>query len=430
MIAHYLLAQASPAPTPSTTSSSVDLFLNGLTNFGNITSTDAIPAALNKLWDVAMKGNMYKLVSGLGLCLAVFAVGFWCVKFYKSLEEGGLRTAANDLVLPVALVVLLSNGGANMRDMTIGTRDMLNGINRSVTRTVSAEVDLKTAIRTLAAHSAVKDLIEQGLNNCKAEADTARLNKCIELNVVTVDYIKNLFIKLRAENSASASIASQADFERWQTEAIAARNKRVEAAKANALAKAATEKPEVAKFPHDSTTTSTTPATTSSSAGNVSSKDLDLRNVTGFDSSIYIRQTILSMRGAFIYILEVLMLVTALVGPIFVALSLFPSGGKFLLNWGASFLSIGFCKICYSLISGLSALAMVYAGPENVDMVVASLVLGLFAPVLSFGIASGSGMSILNTIAYTSQSYGVNIGMSSYVPGDLKRDNNKGGKAD
>jgi hypothetical protein len=421
MIAHYLLAQASPAPTPSTTASSVDLFLNGLTNFGNITSTDAIPAALNKLWDVAMKGNMYKLVSGLGLSLAVFAVGFWCVKFYKSLEDGGFRTAANDLVLPVALVVLLSNGGANMRDMTIGTRDMLNGINRSVTRTVSAEVDLKTAIRTLAAHSAVKDLIEQGLNNCKAEADITRLNKCIELNVVTVDYVKNLFVKLRAENSASASIASQADFERWQTEAIAARNKRVEAAKANALAKAATNKPEVAT----STTTTTTPATSSSTPGNISSRDLDLRNVTGFDSSIYIRQTILSMRGAFIYILEVLMLVTALVGPIFVALSLFPSGGKFLLNWGASFLSIGFCKICYSLISGLSALAMVYAGPENVDMVVASLVLGLFAPVLSFGIASGSGMSILTTIAYTSQSYGVNIGMSSYVPGDLKRDQNK-----
>jgi hypothetical protein len=59
---------------------------------------------------------------------------------------------------------------------------------------------------------------------------------------------------------------------------------------------------------------------------------------------------------------------------------------------------------------------MVYAGPENVDMVVASLVLGLFAPVLSFGIASGSGISILNTIAYTGQSYGVNLGMSSYIP--------------
>jgi ABC-type transport system involved in cytochrome c biogenesis permease component len=120
------------------------------------------------------------------------------------------------------------------------------------------------------------------------------------------------------------------------------------------------------------------------------------------------------MRGAFIYIIEVVMLVTALVGPIFVALSLFPSGSKFLLNWGASFLSLGFCKICYSLISGLSALAMVYVGPKNSDMLVISLVLGLFAPVLSFGIASGSGISILGTMSSVGQSYGVNTGIGGY----------------
>jgi hypothetical protein len=92
---------------------------------------------------------------------------------------------------------------------------------------------------------------------------------------------------------------------------------------------------------------------------------------------------------------------------------------------GASFLSLGFCKICYSLISGLSALAMVYAGPETVDMLVASLILGLFAPVLSFGIASGSGIGILNTISYSSSTFGVNLGLSSYNPavGDSGKNN-------
>jgi hypothetical protein len=59
---------------------------------------------------------------------------------------------------------------------------------------------------------------------------------------------------------------------------------------------------------------------------------------------------------------------------------------------------------------------MVYAGPETVDMLVASLILGLFAPVLSFGIASGSGIGILNTISYSSSTFGVNLGLSSYNP--------------
>jgi hypothetical protein len=78
---------------------------------------------------------------------------------------------------------------------------------------------------------------------------------------------------------------------------------------------------------------------------------------------------------------------------------------------------IGFCKICYSLISGLAAIAMVYAGPEGSDMTIASVVLGLLSPVLSFVIASNSGFSALSTVTYTAQSFGLNAGMSSYVMG-------------
>jgi hypothetical protein len=73
-----------------------------------------------------------------------------------------------------------------------------------------------------------------------------------------------------------------------------------------------------------------------------------------------------------------MMLVTGLIGPIFVAVSLFPVGTKPMVAWAVSFVTIGFCKICYSLISGLAVIAMVYAGPDNSDITVASLVLGLF----------------------------------------------------
>jgi uncharacterized membrane protein (DUF485 family) len=49
----------------------------------------------------------------------------------------------------------------------------------------------------------------------------------------------------------------------------------------------------------------------------------------------------------------------------------------------ASFMSLSFCKIYFSLISGLSAIAFVYAGPVNTDMTVVAVVLGLLAPVIS-----------------------------------------------
>jgi hypothetical protein len=64
--------------------------------------------------------------------------------------------------------------------------------------------------------------------------------------------------------------------------------------------------------------------------------------------------------------------------------SLFPVGTKPIIAWAVSFLTIGFCKICYSLISGLSAIAMVYAGPKNTGMTVAAVALGLMAPALAW----------------------------------------------
>jgi hypothetical protein len=65
-------------------------------------------------------------------------------------------------------------------------------------------------------------------------------------------------------------------------------------------------------------------------------------------------------------------------------ISLFPIETKPMAAWAVSFLTIGFCKICYSLISGLSAIAMVYAGPKNTDMTVAAVALGLMAPALAW----------------------------------------------
>jgi hypothetical protein len=124
----------------------------------------------------------------------------------------------------------------------------------------------------------------------------------------------------------------------------------------------------------------------------------------------------MSFRTAFLYVIEVMMLVTALIGPIFVALSMFPIGTKPVLAWGTSFLSLGFCKICFSLISGLSAIAFVYAGPDNTDMTVVAVVLGLLAPVLSFGIASGSGIGALSNVAYVAQTYGINTGVGYINP--------------
>jgi hypothetical protein len=95
---------------------------------------------------------------------------------------------------------------------------------------------------------------------------------------------------------------------------------------------------------------------------------------------------------------------------------MFPLGTKPLVSWGGLFLGAGFCKICYTLISGLSAVAIVLSGPKQVDMLVFGVIVGGLAPVLSLVISSvlsSSLSSAVTSVAYQGQNYGLNAGVSS-----------------
>jgi hypothetical protein len=104
---NILLAQvldSIPSASPSVTTPNVDL-LGGLTDkiFQVNADPETIPMALNTLWTIVMKGNLYNLVCSLGMFIAVIATGFWCVKFYKALQEGSMTPVVNEVIVPVSV---------------------------------------------------------------------------------------------------------------------------------------------------------------------------------------------------------------------------------------------------------------------------------------------------------------------------------------
>jgi hypothetical protein len=121
LIAQTLLAQEKSIPgvtllEPSTVpvaEPGAGLFDQLVGVFTNSTEDTEIPAALNKLWKISMEGSMYKTMCLLGALIAVFVVGFWCVKFYDALQEGGLKPAGRDLAIATMLVFMLFNNGKN-----------------------------------------------------------------------------------------------------------------------------------------------------------------------------------------------------------------------------------------------------------------------------------------------------------------------------
>jgi hypothetical protein len=268
-----------------------------------------------------------------------------------------------------------------------------------------AEADMQTAINVVTGSGAIRQVINSMLNTCNATNQVADFEKCMATKAIAAKaFVGNRTTKWQSNNPNSNQNADfkarVADFASnlvafVDEQGTLRKELQAEGAKQNAPAAAS-------------------PSPAPSAAGGTTAaenKKVGLFDIKDETQAVYFNQAIASFRKAFLYIVEVMMLVTALVGPIFLGLSLFPVTNKPFLPWGISFLSLGFCKICYTLISGLSAIAMVFNGPGT-DMLVASMVLGLLAPVLAFSIASGSGLAALTQVSYSAQNFGMNNGIA------------------
>jgi hypothetical protein len=330
-------------------------------------------------------GAMYIFGVVYGLSIAVIMIGFWCVKFYKVLNEGTLQPAVNEMIFPILLVVLLANGRSNMRDLTLGARNAMDSVNRSVNVVINSEVSFRTAAQILAGSDLIASKAGNLLDQCKDIVENSEFELCMR--------VQGEAARLMAQGitggwSSNAGSRWQAQVQGWQD-----------------FGNRMGQSPFKYKTPEE------LKAATSKDPKDVV-ENKAINDVISYNDTAYLRGLILSCRTAFLYIVEIMMIVTGLVGPIFLALSMFPLGTKPLIAWGTSFLSLGFCKICFSLVSGLSSVAMVYVKPENSDMLTLSIILGLLAPVISFSIASGAGIGALNTLSYAGQGFGLSTGIA------------------
>jgi hypothetical protein len=331
-------------------------------------------------------------------------VGFWCVKFYQSIEEGGLRPAFKEMIYPAILIVLLSNGGGNMRNVTLASRDIMNNVNSSVNSVIDADVSIRSASQALSDNFVSQSIIGGLYRQCMASADLNKIKDCADATRIQINAITGGAAPALQVSSNEKYQEQLAKFTQKMKERNESRYKQVVAE----------------TIRRNEVNNTNTPIPTNPALGKPDS------TISVLDPSYFendqalegITKTIMSFRVAFIYVVEIMMIITGLIGPIFLGLSLFPVGTKPLIAWGISFLSLGFCKTCYTLISGLSSIAFVYAGPDNIDATTVAVVLGILSPVLAFSIASGSGINALNAISQPAQSGGLKIGLGYYNPSD------------
>ncbi len=343
--------------------------------------SDLYSKAWDGTWDIALGTTLYKVVTNVGTACAIFTLLFWLANFMKDLlDDGTSKKAWTELIYPVIVAYLLSNGGSHLATMTKGLRSIVNTINQEVLVAVSTgnsvQNDFKQKLAEIADYSSAEQRIIALREECNSKTSNQEMITCLQGAKVAADAVIAEYRKNKPPGSS------------W-----------------------------LDKLGKQVQTTINDPM---SALGNTASAAVDAYK--GMISGVYkiastptllvIQMFILAFQGAFQSLIEVSMLLTALMGPIAVGTSLLPIGAKPVYAWLTGFLSLGMCKISLNIITGLVATAFYDAGP--IDTLRISICIGILSPILALGLSTGGGMAIFNGIlsaASSAASMGVNIGV-------------------
>jgi hypothetical protein len=114
----------------------------------------------------------------------------------------------------------------------------------------------------------------------------------------------------------------------------------------------------------------------------------------GTTTRAIIHAFLMAFQWGFVNLVQISMLLTALVGPIAVAASLLPFGGKPIFAWLTGFFSLGFIQIMYNIIVGLAAVVILNANTFDTNGFL--VLIAILAPALAIALATGGGLAIFN----------------------------------
>lgn len=112
---------------------------------------------------------------------------------------------------------------------------------------------------------------------------------------------------------------------------------------------------------------------------------------------LLLRTFLFGIHLAFQYVVELVLLITALLGPLAVGLSLLPGTSKPMFAWLEGMASVFLIKLTLNLISGLAAYASSLQQTSSYSLVL-PIVLGILAPILSVLVGLQGGAAFFNSL--------------------------------
>ncbi len=310
-------------------------------------------------WTEIFQSSLYDQITKLAITFAVGCLLFFMMRWiYAAVHEDDYREPIRSLIWPLIVVVLLSNNGVLLGSMTRSLRNELNSVAENTLQVTMLNVTLEEAIRGALAKGAITAEVTAQIAQCQTLLGDAQI-ACLQ--------------------SANEQIqGTLGDFkEHWFSDVVSTGTNIV--------------------FPWlDNLSGAVQGATEAyASSGNVG------EGMAGFFGGFFgtefraiIHAFLMAWQWAFVNLIQISLLLTGLMGPIAVAASLLPFGGKPIFAWLTGFLSLGFAQICYNIIVGLAAVVILNANVYDTNGFL--VLIAILAPALALGLAAGGGMAIFN----------------------------------
>lgn len=306
-------------------------------------AADIVSGQWDNAWgyQVSSSGAIYQALAHLGLIFALASLMIWGIWLLRNYLDTGHLTFVPELIWPLVVVSFLKDGGAMLATISVAIRNMINQANSLVLTSVSGGIEIQVAYQQVKNNVAARTQIAALLKQCQGQ-----------LGQKQIDCLKT------AQEQAKEIVTAYHLSGGWIDDLL-------------------TELGKVVSNP----------------AGEIANGAFALfGTIMGAAQEGVAIVFLVSLQVAFQALLEVSLIFTAMLGPMALGLSLLPVGAKPIYAWLTAMFSVGIAKLCFNIVVGVVATAVVNADTGNELWFL--IFVSVLAPFVSIALASGGGMAV------------------------------------
>ena len=313
--------------------------------------------SIDTLWHKTLDGGVYTSLVKTAIGFAVIGLLFFTLKLLRQWLKDELSYESIQTWMVTLLVcMLLANDGSLLKDVVFGFRGIADNINRDFLQNVHTDVTLSAALQKVTGSQVLTDQISTEIKKCDSVVDSKEREQCLKDAAETIEKL--------------ADKVPLTDKVKGQVEAFF--KNPVGTAFNLAIAPAA------------------------------------------FNFELIIVAGLVSLGLGFQVIAEICLLLTGLIAPIPVALTLLPGKMQTIFTWIVSFFSISFFRLFYNAMVGFTAVLMLDA--NWIGNLCFAAIVGLIAPILAAGLSIGGGIGVLNSLVGVA-----NFSMNAIITAGLRK---------